>query len=216
MIAQYPYIAVEGNIGAGKTTLAKLIAEDSNIPFFAERFEENPFLPLFYKSPEQYALPLELSFLEDRFRQFRNELPQTQSVVSDYLFDKSLVFARINLSGHELDLFEKFFDHFAGFVRRPDLIIYLHRPVEQLQRNIRSRGRVYEQGIPGNYLSRIEGGYRKYLYELSTPPVLWVETGDASPEMLYQRIRNEVGKRALSGLTEIALFFNGYKETNKK
>lgn len=203
MIGQYPYIAVEGNIGAGKTTLAKLIAAENNIPFFAERFEENPFLPLFYKEPEKYALPLELSFLEDRFRQFRNELPKT-AVVSDYLFDKSLVFARINLTGHDLILFEKFYEDLSGLVRVPDLIVYLHRPVEHLQRNILSRGRVYEQEIPGDYLSRIERGYRKYLYELSAPPVLWVETGDASPEMLHQLIRNEVGKRALSGITEIA------------
>ena len=163
----YRYIAIEGNIGAGKSTLAKLLAKNYDARLLLEEFEGNNFLPKFYNEPERYAFPLELSFLADRYKQQKNMLLNhdlfQQGVISDYLFFKCKLFARVNLKQDEYELFQKLFDIMEPLLPRPDLIIYLHSPVERLLQNIKNRGRVYEQGITVDYLLQLQDIYDEYL-----------------------------------------------------
>lgn len=164
---QYRYIAVEGNIGAGKTTLATLLAAHYNARLVPEEFAENTFLPKFYADPGRYAFPLELSFLADRYRQLKKLLTEQDlfhsGVVSDYLFIKSKLFARINLQGDEYELFSSLFDIMDLQLPAPDLLIFLECGVDSLQQRIRKRGRDYEQGIGDDYLERVAGVYGQYL-----------------------------------------------------
>ncbi len=163
----YRYIAIEGNIGAGKTTLATMLAAHYKARLILEEFADNTFLPKFYAEPERYAFPLELSFLADRYKQLKSmiAIPDLfqQTVVADYAFAKSKLFARTNLKEEEYDLFQKFFDIIDQHIPRPDLLIYLDAPVPRLQSNIASRGRSYEQTIPDEYLNRVQLTYLQYL-----------------------------------------------------
>lgn len=163
----YRYIAIEGNIGAGKTTLAQLLAQHYNARLVLEEFADNNFLPKFYADPERYAFPLELSFLADRFKQLKDLLNTgdlfAQRIVSDYVFPKSKLFARINLKDEEYDLFQRLFDIIDPNLAAPDLLIYLHAPVGHLQHNIQKRGRSYEQSIPDTYLEKVQGVYQQFL-----------------------------------------------------
>lgn len=172
----YRYIAVEGNIGAGKTTLAKLLAEHYNARLVLEEFADNNFLPKFYAEPERYAFPLELSFLADRYKQLKNLLAMQdmfqQTVVSDYVFAKSKLFARTNLKEEEYDLFQRLFDIIDLHLPPPDVLIYLHAPVQRLQQNIHLRGRSYEQSIPDEYLDRVQHIYQQYLRQDLCPTVI--------------------------------------------
>lgn len=163
----YHFISIEGNIGAGKTTLAHLLSKRLNGRLVLEQFADNPFLPKFYENPQQYAFPLELFFMAERYKQLR-ELIHTkdlfQSVtVSDYLFTKCLLFARVNLTDEEFRLYQKFYDIIRQQLIEPDLLIYLHVPVHKLQKNIRRRNRPYEQNIPDEYLFRIQETYTHYI-----------------------------------------------------
>jgi deoxyadenosine/deoxycytidine kinase len=163
----YKFITIEGNIGAGKTTLAQLLAEKLNARLILEEFAENPFLPKFYKNPDQYAFPLELFFMAERYKQLKdllhtNDLFQTVTV-SDYLFTKSLLFAKINLSEDEFRLYQKLFDIIHQQLLHPDILIYLHAPVKKLQENIKKRQREFEQAIPDDYLFSIQETYTSYL-----------------------------------------------------
>lgn len=163
----YRHIAIEGNIGAGKSTLAKLLAKHYGVRLLLEEFEGNNFLPKFYNEPERYAFPLELSFLADRYKQQKNMLLNhdlfQQGVISDYLFFKCKLFARVNLKEDEYELFQKLFDIMEPLLPRPDLIIYLHSPVERLLQNIKNRGRLYEQVITDDYLIQLQDIYDEYL-----------------------------------------------------
>ena len=163
----YRYIAVEGNIGAGKTTLATMLAAHYNARLILEDFADNTFLPKFYAEPDRFAFPLELSFLADRYRQLKSLLAMQelfqQTVVSDYIFAKSKLFARTNLKDDEYDLFQKLFDIIDLHLPPPDVLIYLHAPVPRLQQNIHQRGRSYEQAIPNDYLLRVQHTYQQYL-----------------------------------------------------
>jgi deoxyguanosine kinase len=163
----YHFIAIEGNIGAGKTTLAHLLSKHLNARLVLEEFADNPFLAKFYENSQQYAFPLELFFMAERYKQLK-ELIHTkdlfQSVtVSDYLFTKCLLFAKVNLSDEEFRLYHKLYDIIRPQLIQPDILIYLHVPVHKLQQNIRKRNRAYEQNIPDDYLFRIQDTYTHYI-----------------------------------------------------
>ncbi|MEY3118501.1 MAG: hypothetical protein RIT30_433 [Bacteroidota bacterium] len=164
---KYHFIAVEGNIGAGKTTLSQLLSQHYNAKLMLEEFAENPFLTKFYENPKQYAFPLELFFLAERFKQ-QQDLIKTadlfQSVtISDYLFTKCLLFAKVNLPEEEYRLYQKMFDVFQQQLITPDVLIYLHAPVNKLQSNIKKRNRKFEQSIPDEYLFKLQETYTSYI-----------------------------------------------------
>lgn len=163
----YNYIAVEGNIGVGKSTLVNLLAEHYGARILLEEFADNNFLPKFYKEPGRYAFPLELSFLADRYKQLKQHLLHQdlfqKTIIADYIFTKSKLFARINLKEDEYELFQKLFDIIDIQLPQPQLLIYLHSPIKRLQKNIATRGRTYEQSIPDDYLEKVEGVYNQYL-----------------------------------------------------
>lgn len=165
----YHYIAIEGNIGAGKTTLAHLLAKHFNSRLVLEEFADNPFLPKFYENPQQYAFPLELFFMAERYKQLK-DLVHTKDLfhtitISDYLFAKCLLFAKVNLSEEEFRLYHKLYDIMKAQLIQPDLLIYLHVPVQKLQKNIKKRNRSYEQSIPDEYLFNIQETYTRYIRE---------------------------------------------------
>ena len=160
---KYDYIVIEGNIGTGKTSLASRLARDYDTRLILERFADNPFLPKFYENQSRYAFPLELSFLADRYSQLKQDLMNLelfhQQTVSDYLLSKSLIFASITLTDHELDLYQKLFNIINPNLPKPDLLLYLHKDVPKLKLNIRKRGREYEANIKDDYLEKLEKGY---------------------------------------------------------
>lgn len=164
---KYNFIAIEGNIGAGKTTLSKLLSEKFNARLILEEFAENPFLTKFYENPRQYALPVELFFMAERYKQMKDFLQQKDLfqnlTVSDYLFTKCLLFAKVNLSPDEFRLYQSLFDIMQQQIIQPDLLIYLHAPVNKLQENIKIRNRPYEQNIPDDYLFNIQETYTHYI-----------------------------------------------------
>lgn len=164
---KYNYIAIEGNIGAGKTSLTKLIAEDFNAKIVLERFADNPFLPKFYEDNERYAFPLEMSFLADRYQQLSDDLAQfdlfKNFIVSDYYIFKSLIFAQITLQNDEYFLYRKMFDVMYKEISKPDLYIYLYQNTPRLIENIKKRGRDYEQNIAPEYLDKIHKGYANFI-----------------------------------------------------
>ena len=160
---RYNYIVIEGNIGAGKTTLASMIARDCNAKLILERFADNPFLPKFYNDPSRYSFPLELSFLADRYRQLKDELVEPDLfknfTVADYYFMKSLVFSSKTLEHDEFSLYRQIFYIIYSSLPKPDLYVYLHVPPERLLKNIAMRGREYEKSITADYLSGIQESY---------------------------------------------------------
>jgi deoxyadenosine/deoxycytidine kinase len=164
---KYSFVTIEGNIGAGKTTLSNLLAKHYNARLILEQFADNPFLPKFYENPSQYAFPLELFFMAERFKQLKELLQQKdlfQTVtISDYLFTKCLLFAKVNLPDDEFRLYQRLFDIIHQQLIQPDILIYLHAPVSKLQQNIRKRGRTYEQSIPDEYLFSIQETYTHYI-----------------------------------------------------
>ncbi|HWJ29922.1 MAG TPA: deoxynucleoside kinase [Flavisolibacter sp.] len=164
---KYTFITIEGNIGAGKTTLAHLLSKHYNARLILEQFADNPFLPKFYENPQQYAFPLELFFMAERFKQLK-ELIQQQDLfqnvtITDYLFTKCLLFAKINLPEDEFRLYQSLFDIIHQQLIQPEILIYLHAPVTKLQQNIRKRNRPYEQRIPDEYLFNIQETYTHYI-----------------------------------------------------
>ncbi len=191
----YRFIAIEGNIGAGKSTLAQLLAHHYDARLVLEEFADNTFLPRFYQEPDRYAFPLELSFLADRYKQLKQTLlpPDIfqQTVVSDYIFPKTKLFARVNLKDDEYELFQKIFDMIDSHLPPPDLLIYLHAPIQKLQKNIRSRGRQYEKNISDEYLEKVQGVYQQFLKQ-ETYKTLVIDTSDVDfldkPEQFSQLI----------------------------
>jgi len=163
----YHFITIEGNIGAGKTTLAHLLSRHFNARLILEEFADNPFLPKFYESPDQYAFPLELFFMAERFKQLKELLQQKdlfqQLTISDYLFTKCLLFAKVTLPEDEFRLYQRLFDIIHQQLIQPDLLIYLHAPVSKLQANIKKRNRAYEQNISDTYLFNIQETYTNYI-----------------------------------------------------
>ncbi|MBP7558544.1 MAG: deoxynucleoside kinase [Chitinophagaceae bacterium] len=164
---RYNFITIEGNIGAGKTTLANLLSKHYNARLVLEEFADNPFLAKFYENPQQYAFPLELFFMAERFKQLKDLLQQKdmfqQITISDYLFTKCLLFAKVNLPDDEFRLYQRLFEIIHQQLLQPDLLIYLHAPVTRLQANIRKRNRAFEQKIPDEYLFSIQETYTHYI-----------------------------------------------------
>jgi len=163
----YHFITIEGNIGSGKTTLAHILAKHFNARLILEQFADNPFLPKFYENPDQYAFPLELFFMAERYKQLK-ELVHTSDMfqsttITDYLFTKCLLFAKVNLPEQEFRLYQKLYEIIDGQLVQPDILIYLHAPVHKLQQNIRKRNRSYEQAIPDEYLFNIQETYTNYI-----------------------------------------------------
>ena len=181
-LQQYNYIAIEGNIGAGKTTLATKIAEDCNAKLVLERFADNPFLPKFYKDQNRYAFPLEMSFLADRYQQLTDDLAQfdlfKDLIVADYHIFKSLIFAKVTLQEDEFRLYKTMFDIIHRETSKPDLYIYLYQNTERLLANIKKRGRSYEQEIPAEYLEKINRGYLDYIKTQTDLNVLVIDVSD--------------------------------------
>jgi len=181
-LEKFNYIAFEGNIGAGKTTLAHRIADDFNAKTVLERFADNPFLPKFYKDQNRYAFPLEMSFLADRYQQLSDDLAQfdlfKDFVVADYHIFKSLIFAKITLAEDEYRLYRNLFDIIYKEMPKPDLYIYLYQNTERLLQNIKKRGRNYEQNIEAAYLDKINNGYLDYIKSQLDLNVLVIDVSD--------------------------------------
>jgi len=179
---EYNFIAIEGNIGAGKSTLAAKLAEKHQAMLIKEGFEDNSFLPKFYKDPDKYAFPLELSFLAERYQQLKDKLQSKDLfynfVVSDYYIAKSLVFARKTLPADEFSLYSKLFSIIMSSIPKPDLVVYLYLSTENLQRNIRKRGRPYEMEIKDEYLEKIQDSYFEYMSQRQDLRVLIVDTNN--------------------------------------
>lgn len=206
------FIAIEGNIGAGKTTLATRLAADQNRRLILEEFSDNPFLPPFYREPERYAFPVELFFMAERHKQLQSELAQTElfsnGIIADYIFVKTLLFARNTLPAEEFRLFSRLFKVMDAGFPNPDLIVYLHRPVASLQANIAKRGREYEKEIKDDYLANVQAAYFNYFGSQKDHPVLVLELGDqnfAEEDGLYQRMVTLMGKEYPVGMTSVAL-----------
>ncbi|GAB5401587.1 MAG: 2-amino-4-hydroxy-6-hydroxymethyldihydropteridine diphosphokinase [Aureisphaera sp.] len=166
-VSQFNYLAIEGNIGAGKTSLAGMIAEDFNAKLILERFKDNAFLPKFYKDQSRYAFPLEMSFLADRYQQLLEDIKQfdlfKDSVVADYDAYKSLIFAKVTLAEEEYALYKKLFHLMHKELPNPDLYVYLYQNTDRLLENIKKRGRSYEKDIPATYLQEINEGYFEFI-----------------------------------------------------
>ena len=176
---KYNYIAIEGNIGAGKTSLTKMLSDEFNARIILERFADNPFLPKFYEDEERYAFPLEMSFLADRYQQLSDDLAQFDLfktfVVSDYYIFKSLIFAQVTLQKDEYLLYRKMFDLMYKEITKPDLYVYLYQNNERLLSNIKKRGRDYEQNITPEYLTKIHNGYHNFIKTQQNLQVLIID-----------------------------------------
>jgi len=208
----YNYISIEGNIGAGKTSLAKMLGKDMNATLILEEFSDNPFLPKFYKDPKKYAFPLELSFLAERYHQLKEKLSKSslfsELIVSDYFIAKSLIFSKTNLTKDEYRLFEKMYEIMDANLPRPELLIYLYKDINTLQKNIKKRGRVYEQKIPDDYLEKVQENYLHYIKQNAKMPVLIVDTNDldfVSNPLDYEKLHQLVGQKYRHGLNHIKL-----------
>ena len=201
IVEKYNYIAIEGNIGAGKTTLAKMMSDEFNAKIILERFADNAFLPKFYEDKERFAFPLEMSFLADRYQQLTDDLAQLDLfknlIVSDYYIFKSLIFAQITLQKEEYLLYRRMFDIMYKEITKPDLYVYLYQNTSRLLQNIKKRGREYEQNIEENYLQKIHDGYKNFINTQQELNVLVIDVSEIDfvnvPED-YQSIINEIKK----------------------
>ena len=176
------FIVIEGNIGAGKTSLSNKIASDYNAKLILEQFAENPFLPKFYEEPEKYSFPLEMSFLADRYNQLKNELSEQDLfksfTIADYYFMKSLIFSKQTLQDDEYKLYSQFFHIIYNSLPKPDLYVYLHSDVDKLLINIKKRGRNYEQEITADYLLKIQNSYFSFFKQQQDLNFLVIDTNN--------------------------------------
>ncbi|MEP7267873.1 MAG: deoxynucleoside kinase [Saprospiraceae bacterium] len=178
----YQYICIEGNIGAGKTTLCEKMAEDVACKLILEEFADNPFLPNFYKEPKRFAFPMELFLMAERFKQLQNHLSHrdlfSDYIVSDYTFVKTLLFAKNNLPEEEYRLFHEMFEVLNNQIPVPDLLVYLHRPISVLKKQIMVRGRSYEQNIQNSYLEGLQNMYFEYFRNEIRFPIVLIDLED--------------------------------------
>jgi deoxyadenosine/deoxycytidine kinase len=208
---QYNFICIEGNIGAGKTSLAKKISEDCNARLILEEFANNPFLPNFYKEPEKYAFPLELFFMAERYKQLKEVMVQeifSSFTVSDYFFIKSRLFAQNNLSKDELTLFYRLFDIMLASLPKPDLLVYLHADIQCLQKNIKKRDRSYEREITKDYLLKIQEKYLDFFKKQKEFPVLIIDVTDSDfvqNDEKYQKILAAIKQPYSFGVHQFSL-----------
>ena len=208
---KYNFIAIEGNIGSGKTTLANRLANDLRARLLLEQFANNPFLPKFYKSPEENAFALELFFMAERYQQLKDHQEQDlffPITVSDYFFVKSKLFAKNNLNLDEQKLFDRLFDIMVSFLPFPDIIIYLHADIYRLQANIKKRGRSFEKNISEKYLYDIQNRYLDYLSKQSKVPVLIVDITKVDfkeNKIIYQEIKGLLNSSYHTGIHRFTL-----------
>lgn len=207
---EYNFIAIEGNIGAGKTTLANMLAKHLNGRLVFEQFADNPFLPKFYEEPSRYAFPLELSFLAERYHQLKDLLPSqdlfTDLTISDYFIDKSLIFARATLGEDEFMLYSRLFYIMQASLPRPDLLVYLYVDIPRLMANIRKRGRSYEQNVKAEYLEKIQSGYIEHLKKLQDMRIVIIDTTEldfVGDENHYNKIISVFRTRYNQGITRV-------------
>jgi deoxyadenosine/deoxycytidine kinase len=204
-LERYRYVVVEGPIGAGKTSLTHKLAERLGADTLLENAGDNPFLPRFYQEPRRYALPTQLHFLFDRARQLR-ELAQGDlfraGTVSDFLIDKDMLFARLNLDDDEFDLYQKVYADLAPQAPAPDLVIYLQAPIQALQERVNRRGIDYERSMDASYLEKLANSYSEFFHRYDAAPVLMVNTTnlnfaqrDADFELLLERMQKMRGPR---------------------
>lgn len=209
----YNYIAIEGNIGAGKTSLATKISEDHNAKLILEQFADNPFLPKFYEKPEQYAFPLELSFLAARYHQLKDELSKQDLfktfTITDYFINKTLIFAQKTLQYDEFALFTKLFYIINTTLPKPNLLVYLYLSIDNLKRNIIRRGRSYEKNMEKEYLAKIQSGYLEFIKSQQNMRILIIDTNDidfVNDEADYNLIKDFIlNKEYETGITRITL-----------
>ncbi len=205
---KYQYITIEGNIGAGKTTLAKELAKDFHAELVLEQFADNPFLPKFYKNPERNAFPLELFFMAERYQQLQETLQkdlfENNILLTDYLFSKSQLFAANNLSDHEFELYMRLFKIIYSQLPKPEIILYLHSSIPQLKLNIKKRGRPYEQEISDDYLQQIENAYFKHFRSIKQNSKILVIKADQvdfiNREIDYLYIKKLLDKEYPNGI----------------
>ncbi len=180
--SKFNYIAIEGNIGAGKTSLTNLLTTDFNAKLILERFKDNPFLPKFYEEPARYAFPLEMSFLADRYQQLLDDIRQfdlfNDCVIADYDVYKSLIFAKVTLQDEEFNLYKKLFNVMHKELPKPDLYVYLFQNTERLLENIKKRGRKYEKSIQAEYLQKLNNGYLEFIKTLPKEKVKLIDVSD--------------------------------------
>lgn len=207
-LQRFNYIAIEGNIGAGKTTLTTKISEDFNAKTVLERFADNPFLPKFYKDQNRYAFPLEMSFLADRYQQVSDDLGQfdlfKDFIIADYHIFKSLIFAKVTLAEEEFRLYKTLFDIIYKEMPKPDLYVYLYQNTSRLLANIKRRGRSFEQEIPANYLEKINNGYLDYIKSQKELNVLIIDVSDkdfVKNQWDYVAVLDEISKK-IKGLSD--------------
>ena len=197
---QYKHLAIEGNIGSGKTTLASMLSMDYNARLILEEFSDNPFLPKFYQEPEKNAFALELFFMAERYHQLKELKLQDlfqPNIVADYFFVKSKLFAQNNLKQDELQLFNRLFDIMLSSLSKPDILLYLYADVGRLQKNIKKRGREFEQNISDEYLQNIQEKYLDFLKKQNDFPVVMLDVTDVdfvSDLSIYKKI-NELLKK---------------------
>ncbi len=207
------YLVIEGNIGAGKTTLAEMISEKYHAKLVLEQFAENPFLPKFYENQEKYSFPLEMAFLAERYNQLNRELSHfdlfSPFTISDYYFMKSLIFAQNTLQPDEYNLYRQFFNIIYDKMPKPDLYVYLHKDTDLLLKNIVLRGRPYEAYITKDYLEKISQGYFSYFRQQNDLPILIIDTNGIDfvnqPEDFERMIKTIFTRRYNKGVTRVLL-----------
>tara|TARA_B100000900_G_scaffold155908_1_gene132519 strand:- start:962 stop:1597 length:636 start_codon:yes stop_codon:yes gene_type:complete len=209
-MVKYPYIVIEGNIGVGKTSLVKLLTEEYSAHSFFEEFSENPFLPKFYENPEKHAFPLELSFLAERYHQLKKELNTHNifhnTIISDYYFVKSLIFAQINLPEDEFKLYKNLFNIILQKLPKPNLFVYLYADVNSLQNNIKGRARSYESNISASYLEKINKGYLNYINQQKDFPAIIIDVTNLDfvhEKLDYDKILVYLNKTYTKGVCRI-------------
>jgi len=208
---RYKFVVIEGNIGAGKTTLATMLAKDYNARLVLEEFEKNPFLPKFYKDPKKHAFPLELFFMAERYYQLKKQKEQDlfQPIsIADYFFVKSKLFAQNNLHKDEQQLFNSLFNIMFSSLPKPDLLVYLYADVSRLQLNIKKRGRIFEQKITNEYLQNIQDRYLDYLRKQTYFPVLLLDISNVDfkeDKKVYKAIGVLLNKTYASGIHQVDL-----------
>ncbi|MEM1216720.1 MAG: deoxynucleoside kinase [Bacteroidota bacterium] len=205
-----PFVVIEWNIGAGKTTLSTMLSQELSRRLILEEFTDNPFLANFYDNPERYAFPVELFFMTERHKQLQMELSQPQffeqGIISDYIFIKTLLFARNNLKEDEFRLFQRLFHILKTNFPRPDLVLYLHQSIEGLQANIRKRGRSYEQQMDPAYLLQIQNAYFDYFRTVTDIPILILDVEQLDfvrQPAHFAAIRTLIGQPHPAGMQQI-------------
>jgi deoxyadenosine/deoxycytidine kinase len=208
----YDFIAIEGNIGAGKTSLATKIAEQFNAKLILEQFEENLFLSKFYENPDKYAFNVELSFLAERFQQLTNQLSNrdlfASFTISDYFFNKCLIFAKANLKEDEFSLYSTLFHIIHAQLPKPDLLVYLYLNTERLKANIEKRGRSYEQKIEALYLEKVQQSYFDYIRQQPNQRILIIDINNldfVANESDYKILLDAIQKDYPNGITRLIL-----------